>query len=45
MVQLQTRHALDEPLAEASAVPGPVTEAPAAKKPCSLLLSVHFCAA
>lgn len=37
----ETRHAVDEPVAEASAVPGPVTEAPAAKKPCSLPLSVH----
>lgn len=37
----QTRHAIDEPVAEASAVPGLFTESPAAKKPCSLLLSVH----
>ncbi|XP_042617371.1 zinc finger BED domain-containing protein 4-like [Cyprinus carpio] len=41
MLEGQTRHALDEPVAGASAVHGLVTEAPSAKKPCSLLLSVH----
>lgn len=34
-------HALDEPVGEVSAVSGPVTDAPAAKRSSSLLLSGH----
>lgn len=42
MLEGETRHEVDEPVVEASAVPGPVKEAPAAKKPRSRLLSVHI---
>lgn len=41
MLEGETRHTSEGLVAGASTVPGPVTEAPAAKKPCSLLFSVY----
>lgn len=41
ILEEKTGQALEEPAAEASPQADPVTEVPATKKPCSLLLSVH----